>query len=316
MKKYKNKVLGIILSGVIIWIIFGTLSQKGIFTYGINFGFNLSVRRLFAFLDLTSLIVSIFLSLIATYAYRRHFPNIDRNILKIINGYNKLSVSRRIVFWIIFLLVIVNIMLPIIALYIFVFTDNFVFNLEFLNTISAILLILVLILVYIPFKKESDQEKEKEQIETHKYTQKWIFKLMSYALLYISATFILSNFLEMFFTTDSNKTFYYLALQLIYIPLYSIFLRWVFKFRKKYFSVEPDKRKKKYFLKMVIIEITGFLLAINYVLLYSQITEPIIENYFGSYSHLRFLFDVSLLLGFLLFCFGTFMTVVISMRAD
>jgi len=164
-KAYRNRVIGIVLLGVIFWLIFGLLSQIGIFSFGIDFGFELIVRRVYAVLGLTILILSVILSIIAIVAYRKHFPRWNKDFMVINEEYKKLDSYRKVVSWILLFWALVNIIVFLIPLYIFVITDRLLYDFELFETISAVVFIVGLIIALIPFKKKSDQKKEKEEIK-------------------------------------------------------------------------------------------------------------------------------------------------------
>jgi len=162
---YRYRVIGILLLGIIIWVFLGFLSQIGIFSYGIDFGFDLIKRRLLALLGLSFLVALIFLSIIATLAYRKHFPKLDKEIMIVINGYKKLKSIKKFFLWILIFGILLNIIIFLLPLYIFILTDQLSYDFEFYFTISSVIMILGLIVAFIPNKNESDQEKMKEGIK-------------------------------------------------------------------------------------------------------------------------------------------------------
>jgi len=330
-KAYRNRVMGIVLLGVIFWLIFGILSRLGIFWFGIDFGFELIVRRVYAVLGLTILIISVILSIITTVAYRQHFPKLNEQIVKGNNQYKELRSFKKIAFWIIMFGVLLQTIVFLLLFYILVITDNLVYDFELLETNIAVIIIGGVIMTFIPIKKVSDQKLEsdqKKELDLDKgkegdklqktikgFSQKTLFKMLLYTLYFIAIAFTLRNFQGIFFSTNLNKLIYYIVLQLISIAFFVGFIWWFFKFRKKYFSLEPDKRKSKYLVKSWIIGIIGFLLIIN-LMLYLLFFEEPIEILFGRYSFIRLLYDLSLVISFPFWFYGIFMTVVIRARAD
>jgi len=323
-KAYRNRVMCIVLLGVIFWLIFGLLSQIGIFSFGIDFGFELIVRRVYAVLGLTILILSVILSIIMTFTYRQHFPKLNEQIEKGNKGYREMSSFRKIAFWVIMFGVLLQVFVFLLPFYIAVLTDSLVYEFELLETVIAVIFIAGVIMIFIPTKKVSDQKKEldrKKEEESKKqqkivkgFSQMTLFKIMQYALYFMVAVSILGNFQGMLFTTDNTRIFFHLVLQIISVPLYVLFLQWVFKFRKIYFSMEPDKRKAKY-KKMWIAVIIAYLLVIGLVV-YEIVFEEIIENLYGLYSPIQFLYELSLYFGFLFLCFGVTIAILPKFRPD
>ena len=147
------------------------------------------------------------------------------------------------------------------------------------------------------------------------FSQRFAFKLTIYTLWIIIIGSILRNFQGMIFTIDPANTIYYLILQLVLIPLFIIILRWVFKFREKYFSIEPSKRKSKYFKQIWLIEIIGFILFIFSGSGVFGFAEDI-ESVFGPYSFVIFICELTIFPALLIFIFGAMMNVVIRARPD
>lgn len=166
--KYRNRVIGIIFLGAICWLFLGILSQIGIFSFGINFGFELILRRVFAVLGLTTLIFSVILSIIAIVAYRKYFPRWNKDFMVINEEYKKLDSYRKVVSWILLFWALVNIIVFLIPLYIFVITDRLLYDFELFETISAVVFIVGLIIAFIPVKKKSDQKKRRRKLDNKK----------------------------------------------------------------------------------------------------------------------------------------------------
>ena len=163
INKYRNRVIGIVFLGIIFWLFLGIVSQIGIFSFGIDFGFVLIVRRFFAILGLTILIVSVLFSLIALVTCRKHFPRWDKDFMVIINSYKKLDSFRKVVSWILLFWALLNLIIFLIPLYIFILTDQLFYDFELFNTISTVIIIVGLIIAFIPTKKASDQKNKKEE---------------------------------------------------------------------------------------------------------------------------------------------------------
>jgi len=164
-----------------------------------------------------------------------------------------------------------------------------------------------------------DQETEKEgnsqQKTTRNFSQEKSFKLVLYTLYFIAIIFIIRNFQAMLVTTNINQFIYYLTLQLISMPMILGFIWWFLKFRKKYFSLEPDKRKSYYKVKSWIMGIIGVLLVVN-LMLYTSFFDEAVEILYGHFSVIRILYDISLVIGFPLWLFGILMIVCRRKRID
>ena len=163
--------------------------------------------------------------------------------------------------------------------------------------------------------QETGKEGNPQQKTTRGFSQETLFKLVLYTIYFISIFFIIRNFQAMFFTTDINQFIYYLALQLVSMPLILGFIWWFLKFRKKYFSLEPDERKSYYKVKSWIMGIIGILLIVN-LMLYTSFFDDAVESLYGHFSFIRLLYDVSLVIGFPLWFFGILMIVGRRRRAD
>jgi len=329
-KGYRNRVIGIVLLGVISWLVFGVLSQLGIFSFGLDFGFELIVRRAYAVLGLTVLILSIILSIIATVVYREYFPKLNDQLVKGNKQYKEYNWFRKIGFWTLISGVLLQVIVSILLFYKFVLTDSLVYDFELLEIITATILICGFIMIAIPVKKvpaqkiESDQKKEialnkgkegdKQQKTLKGFSRRTMFKIMLIAQYLMIAMAIFLNFRGMLFTTDMTKIVFYLTLQIISVPLYVLFLVWVFKFRRKYFSMEPEERKLKYKKMWVLVIITYFLFF--GIIAYEFFITEIIESMYGPYSLIQFLFEVSFIFVFMFLCFGVVIAVLPKLKTD
>lgn len=168
---------------------------------------------------------------------------------------------------------------------------------------------------YILGDHETRKERNTKQKKTKGYSQETSFKLVLYTVYLISIFFILRNFQAMFFTTNINQFIYYLTLQLISMPMILGFIWRFLKFRKKYFSLEPDKRKSYYKVKSWIMGIIGVLLVVN-LMLYTSFFDEAVEILYGHFSVIRMLYDISLVIGFPLWLFGILMIVCRRKRID
>ena len=130
VKTYRNRVLGVVLVGVIFWLFFGILSRIGIFWFAYDFGFDLIVRRVYAVLGLTILILSVILSIMMTYAYRLHFPKLNEQLMKGNTQYRELKWFRKIGFWIIMFGVLLQTVVFLLPFYIVVLTGILVYDFD------------------------------------------------------------------------------------------------------------------------------------------------------------------------------------------
>lgn len=328
--KYRKRVFGIILLGVAVWLILGILSRIGIFLFAYDFGFDLIVRRVYAVLGLTILILSVILSIMMTYAYRLNFPKLNEQLMKATIQYRELKWFRKIGFWIIMFGVLLQTVVFLLPFYIVVFTGILVYDFELLETIIAVIITVGVIMSLIPVKKaseqkfESHQKKEltfdeedngdKQEKTIKGFSRRTMFKIMLIAQYLMIAMAIFFNFRAILFTTDITKIFFYLTLQIISVPLYILFLVWVFKFRRKYFSMEPEERKVKY-KKMWILVIITYLLFFG-IIVYEFIIAEIIESMYGPYSLIQFLFELSFIFIFMFLCFGVVIAVLPKLKTD
>ena len=163
VSKYKNRIMGILILGVLFWIIFGFLSRLGIFWFGIDYGFELIVRRVYAVFGLTILILSVILSIIMTIIYRHHFPKLNEQIVKGNAQYEELIRFKKIGFWLIMFVVLLQTIVFLLPYYIFILTDHLTYDFGALNTISIVILGTGLVIFLIPIKKKSNQKKEREE---------------------------------------------------------------------------------------------------------------------------------------------------------
>jgi len=329
-KVYRNRVIGIFLLGVVFWLVFGVLSQIGIFSFGLDFGFGSIVRRVYAVFGLTLLILLIILSIIATFGYRQHFPKLNEQFEKGNKDYKEMNSFRKVAFWIIMFGVLLQVIVSVLPFYIHVLTDILFYDFGLYEIIIAVILIIGFIMILIPSKKvseqkfESHQKKEltldeedngdKQEKTIKGFSRRTMFKIMLIAQYLMIAMAIILNFRGMLFTTDMTKIVFHLTLQIISVPLYVLFLVWVFKFRRKYFSMEPEERKLKYKKMWVLVIITYFLFF--GIIAYEFFITEIIESMYGPYSLIQFLFELSFIFVFMFLCFGVVIAVLPRLKTD
>ena len=137
---------------------------------------------------------------------------------------------------------------------------------------------------------------------------------ISLILLIIISDFV-SNLINIIKAPFLEHKLYYLSFLFFQVIFYSLVIVYGNKFRKSYFLTNANERISKYQKKVVLCFLVGLILAINYLWLYWSYFRPYFETIFGEYSIIRFFFDISMRIAFIL-CFSGLMLYVLRLKIE
>ena len=148
------------IMGLVLWFLFGWLSQRGIFSFGLDFGFQPFIRTIFNFISLTSLVIAVSLGPILFLISRKKFPKANKEFNEYLIKFYELKKIQRIGLLIFIGGVLTNLIILLILAYMIVITNQY-YNYEILSNIMFGIATFGMI-IFIIFIDRTKEKKNKE----------------------------------------------------------------------------------------------------------------------------------------------------------
>ncbi len=324
--KYILILIGVLMFFTIIWLIFDLLLPSDLFNFG-QFE-----QKVFHLIGYTSFVLIIPCYLVVAIILRKYEPKVDEQIKWFLKAMKKVKKIQKIGFWMMIIGTLLIATFYIIPIYTIIITGTLEFDYAPLIYISSGIAIVGAALFLLTFDKEKrkgaktfkdlfrdDQAPppptSPRVTKVKGFNQKQGFMITTIMIIFIIITDFITNLINIIKVPLLEHKTYYLSFLFFQIIFYSLIIVYGNKFRKSYFLTNPNERISKYQKKVVICLLVGIILATNYLWLYWSYFRPYFDAIFGEYSIIRFFFDISMRIAFIL-CFSGLMLYVLRLRIE